>query len=321
MPKSVKLIKSGDNQQLQIENIESQNPGEGQALVKNMVAGINENDVFANVPSDKQFIVPGYSASGDILEVGSNVTGFKPGDSVVYFSKNMGCYQENAIVSAEDLIAIPEDIYKKTAAAAYFSGMMVHSLLKRVYIVDSKSIVLIHNVSSSIGYILAQWANDLGAIVIGSVDSDSKTTFALECGCRKVVNYQSENWEQEIIEFTKGYGVNIIYDSLGGIIHDKNIACLTKMGILVYYGAKLNQMSSIDIAKISAKSLYITFPSIFDYKSNKMERVLCADEVFGMIIHDRIKITICDEFSLDDITQAYEKVRSNNIMGSAVIKI
>lgn len=321
MPKSVKLIKSGDNQQLQIENIESQNPGEGQALVKNMVAGINENDVFANVPSDKQFIVPGYSASGDILEVGSNVTGFKPGDSVVYFSKNMGCYQENTIVSAEDLIAIPEEIYKKTAAAAYFSGMMVHSLLKRVYIVDSKSIVLIHNVSSSIGYILAQCANDLGAIVIGSVDSDSKTTFALECGCRKVVNYQSENWEQEIIEFTKGYGVNIIYDSLGGIIHDKNIACLTKMGILVYYGAKLNQMSSIDIAKISAKSLYITFPSIFDYKSNKMERVLCADEVFGMIIHDRIKITICDEFSLDDITQAYEKVRSNNIMGSAVIKI
>ncbi|MFK7761174.1 MAG: zinc-binding dehydrogenase [Candidatus Midichloriaceae bacterium] len=321
MPKSVKLIKSGDNQQLQIENIESQNPGEGQVLVKNMVAGINENDVFANVPSDKQFIVPGYSASGDILEVGSNVTGFKPGDSVVYFSKNMGCYQENTIVSAEDLIAIPEEIYKKTAAAAYFSGMMVHSLLKRVYIVDSKSIVLIHNVSSSIGYILAQWANDLGAIVIGSVDSDSKTTFALECGCRKVVNYQSENWEQEIIEFTKGYGVNIIYDSLGGIIHDKNIACLTKMGILVYYGAKLNQMSSIDIAKISAKSLYITFPSIFDYKSNKMERVLCADEVFGMIIHDRIKITICDEFSLDDITQAYEKVRSNNIMGSAIIKI
>ena len=321
MPKSVKLIKSGDNQQLQIENIESQNPGEGQALVKNMVAGINENDVFANVPSDKQFIVPGYSASGDILEVGSNVTGFKPGDSVVYFSKNMGCYQENTIVSAEDLIAIPEEIYKKTAAAAYFSGMMVHSLLKRVYIVDSKSIVLIHNVSSSIGYILAQCANDLGAIVIGSVDSDSKTTFALECGCRKVVNYQSENWEQEIIEFTKGYGVNIIYDSLGGIIHDKNIACLTKMGILVYYGAKLNQMSSIDIAKISAKSLYITFPSIFDYKSNKMERVLCADEVFGMIIHDRIKVTICEEFSLDDITQAYEKVRSNNIMGSAVIKI
>jgi NADPH2:quinone reductase len=321
MPKSVKLIKSGDNQQLQIDNVENQNPGVGQVLVKNIVAGVNEDDAFVNVPSDKQFIIPGYSASADILEVGANVTGFRPGDAVIYFSKNMGCYQENAIVSAEDLIAIPEEIYQKTAAAAYFSGMMAHSLLRRVYIVDSKSIILIHNVSSGIGYILAQWANDLGAIVIGSVDSDNKKTFALECGCRKVVNYQSENWEQEIIEFTKGYGVNIIYDSLGGTIHDKNIACLTKMGILVYHGAKLNQMSSIDIAKISAKSLYITFPSIFDYKSNKMERVLCADEVFGMIIHDRIKITICDEFNLDDITQAYDKVKSNNIMGSTVVKI
>ncbi len=321
MPKSAKLIKSGDSQQLQIENIENQNPGVGQVLVKNMVAGINEDDVFVSVPNDKQFIVPGYSASADILEIGGNVTGFKPGDSIVYFSKNMGCYQENAIVNAEDIIALPEEIYQRTAGAGYFSGMMAHSLLKRVYIVNSKSIVLIHNVSSGIGYVLAQWANDLGAIVIGSVDSDSKKTFALECGCRKVVNYQSENWEQEIIEFTKGYGVNIIYDSLGGTIHDKNIECLTKMGILVYYGAKLNQMASIDIAKISAKSLYVTFPSIFDYKSNKMERVLCADEVFGMIKSDRIKITICDEFSLDNIIPAYDKIKSNNFMGSAVIKI
>lgn len=120
MPKSVKLIKSGDNQQLQIENIESQNPREGQVLVKNMVAGINENDVFVNVQSDKQFIVPVYSASGDILEVGSNVTGFKTGDSVVYFSKNMGCYKENTIVSAEDLIAIPEEIYKKNSCCSVF---------------------------------------------------------------------------------------------------------------------------------------------------------------------------------------------------------
>ena len=204
MPKSVKLVKSGDIQQLQIESIDDQIPGEGQILVKNIVAGINEDDISINVPGDKRFIIPGYSASGDILQVGANVTGFRPGDSVAYFTRNMGCYQENSIVNAEDLIAVPEEIYQKTAGATYFAGMMAHSLLKRVYIIGSKSIVLIHNISSGIGYILAQWANDLGAVVIGSVDSDNKKAFALEYGCRAVVNYQSENWEQEIMEFTKG---------------------------------------------------------------------------------------------------------------------
>ena len=136
-----------------------------------------------------------------------------------------------------------------------------------------------------------------------------------------MINYQSENWEQEIIEFTKGYGVNIIYDSLGGVFHDKNIACITKMGILVYHGVRLNQMSSINVDKLSAKSLYVTFPSIFDYKNNKMEMVLCADEVFGMIKSGRIKVTICDEFGLDNVSQAYDKVKSNNLMGSIVINI
>ncbi|WP_236870633.1 alcohol dehydrogenase catalytic domain-containing protein, partial [Candidatus Bandiella numerosa] len=131
-------------------------PGEGQILVKNIVAGINEDDVSINVPGDKRFIIPGYSASGDILQVGANVTGFRSGDSVAYFTRNMGCYQENSIVNAEDLIAVPEEIYQKTAGATYFAGMMAHSLLKRVYIIGSKSIVLIHNISSGIGYILAQ---------------------------------------------------------------------------------------------------------------------------------------------------------------------
>ena len=321
MSRIVKLTKSGDSQEIQIENLDKQSPQEKQVLVKNITAGINEDEVFLNIPNDKPYIIPGYSASGEISEVGANVTGFKPGDSIVYMTKNMGSFQENSIVNADDLVSLPEEIYGKTAGAIYYSGMMAHSLLKRVFIVNSNVIVLIHNVTSGIGYILAQWANDLGAVVIGSVDDNSKDEFAYNCGCKKVINYKSENWVKEIIEFTKGYGVNVVFDSLGANVFEGNIQCLTKMGILVCYSQKSKAMTNIDSGKIAEKSLYITFPSIFDYKSNKMERVLSSDEVFAMVKSGRIKVEIAGEFSLDTTNQAFEKIKNNNVMGSLVINI
>ena len=321
MSKAIKLIKSGDNQEYQVENLERQMPQEGQVLIKNIALGINEDDVFINIPNNKPYVIPGYSASGEIIEIGANVTGVKSGDSVVYMTKNMGSFQENTVVNYADLISVPEEIYDRVAGAIYYSGMMAHSLLKKVFLVNSNIIVLIHNITSGVGYILAQWASDLGAIVIGSVDDDSKNNFALKYGCKKVVNYKSENWAQEVMEFTKGYGVNVIYDSLGKDAFESNIKCVTKMGILVCYGSKSKAMTNIDVNKIAEKSIYITFPSMFDYKNNKMERVLSSDELFSMIQAGRIKVEISEEFSLDNSSQAFEKIKNNNVMGSLVINI
>jgi NADPH2:quinone reductase len=221
-------------------------------------------------------------------------------------TKNSGSFQENTVVDYTDLISVPEEIYDKIAGASYYSEMMAHSLLKRVFIVNSNIIILIHNVTLGIGYILAQWANNLGAVVIGSVDDDSKNNFALKCGCKK---------------FTKGYGVNTVYDSLGKDTFEGNIKCITKMGMLVCYGPQSKTIANIDSNKIAEKSLYITFPSIFDYKSNKMKRVLSSDELFSMIEAGRIKVEISDEFGLDNANQAFEKIKNNNVMGSIIINI
>ena len=60
--------------------------------MKNVAAGINKDDVYCNLNSSMPTMIPGYNASGNVVEVGANVNGFESGDSVVYLSKNMGCY-------------------------------------------------------------------------------------------------------------------------------------------------------------------------------------------------------------------------------------
>ena len=319
MGKAITLKQIGGEQVLEAKNAEINKPEEGEVLVKNITVGISEDDVCLNV--NAPYIIPGYSASGDIIKVGANVSGFSVGNSVVYMSRDMKCYQESCLVNTNNLIALPEKINHKTAAAAYFAGMIAHTLLKRVYLVRPEIILLIHDATSGIGHILAQWANILGAIVIGSVDHDNKKDFALEHGCHKVLNYNAEVWDKDVMEITKNYGVNVVYDPLGKKTFDASIRCITKMGIMVCYGEKSRSIGDIDIAKLSEKSLYITRPSVFDYKSNKMELLLTADEVFSMISSGKIKISIDSEYSLDNIKEAHRKLKNNEAVGSMIANV
>ena len=315
MGKAITLQQVGNEQVLKIENVEVGKPKQGEVLVKNIAIGINKDDIYTKLSTDSSPVIPGYSASGEIVEIGANVSGFSPGNLVVYLARNMGCYQELCIVNQNDLIAIPEEINHKTIAAAYFAGMMAHALVKRVYLVRSEIILLIHDAASDIGHILTQWANILGATVIGSVDSDDKKDFALKHGCHDVVNFNYENWDKDIMKMTKNYGVNVVYDPLGKTTFDSSIKCLTKMGIMICYGAESQSIGAIDIRTLSEKSLYITCPSVFDYKSNKMELLLTADEIFNIINSGKIRISIDSEYNFNNIAEAHQKIKNNKTVG------
>lgn len=324
MGKAALLRQVGEQNELKIQDIETKKRKEGQILVKNIAIGVNEDDVFANMKFTENAgaaIIPGYSASGDIVEIGANVSGFTAGDSVVYLSKNMGCYQEYCVVNESDVISLPESTYPKTAAAVYFSGMTAHALVKRVFFIRPGMAVMIHNATSGIGHILAQWANISGAIVIGGVDDDDKRDFALKHGCHKVVNYSSGVWHKEVLDITQNQGVNVVYDQGGAESFEESLKCVTKMGLMVCYGTKAQLISPLDVKKLAEKSLYITFPSIFDYKANRMELLLSANDVFSMISSGKIKVQIDSEYSLDNIEQAYQKLRSNKIKGSVIAYI
>jgi NADPH2:quinone reductase len=322
MKKSIVFNKIPEGIALKMRDSDAKKPAANQVVVKNVAVGINEDDALLDMMiDDTSFsVIPGYNASGHIVEVGADVKNFSPNNSVVYFSKNMGCYQESCVVNERDLIALPKEIRHKDAAI-YFAALYAHTAVKRIFLIQPQMIVLIHNVTSGIGYLLAQCANTAGAIVIGTIDSDNKKDFALKYGCHKVVNYISETWDKEVMDITKNYGVNVVYDSLGTKTLDASMRCLTKMGILVCYGARSRLIKHVDVRKLHAKSLYITFPSIFDYKANRIELVLSANDVFGMISSKEIKIKIDSEYRLENMLNAHKKLKNNDVMGSMIANI
>ena len=62
---------------------------------------------------------------------------------------------------------------------------------------------------------MCQWANSLGATVIGTISTKEKAIQAKEDGCHHVIISKEEDFVARVNEITSGNGVNVVYDSVG----------------------------------------------------------------------------------------------------------
>lgn len=81
--------------------------------------------------------------------------------------------------------------------------------------VEAGHTVLIHAAAGGVGSLLCQWANALGATVIGTVSTKEKAAQAKEDGCHHVISYKDEDFVSRVNEITSGKGVEVVYDSVG----------------------------------------------------------------------------------------------------------
>ena len=81
--------------------------------------------------------------------------------------------------------------------------------------VEPGHIVLVHAAAGGVGSLLCQWANALGATVIGTVSTNEKAVQAKEDGCHHVIFYKEEDFVARVNEITSGNGVHVVYDSVG----------------------------------------------------------------------------------------------------------
>src|SRR3546814_9036891 len=93
-------------------------------------------------------------------------------------SSDLDAYSERRIARADALIALPDGIDDKAAAAVLLKGMTAEYLLRRAYRVRKGDTIVVHAAAGGVGTIMCQWANALGATVIGLVSTKEKAAYA-----------------------------------------------------------------------------------------------------------------------------------------------
>ena len=322
MPKSIIIKKNGGPDVLEMHEISLSSPGPDEIKVTNKAIGLNYIDTYHRsglyplpLPSGI-----GLEAAGKIDEVGSNVSEFNKGDNIAYASMPIGAYAQQRIIPAKIVVKVPESISYKLAATLMTKGLTTNYLLTKTYNLKAGETVLFHAAAGGVGQIFAQWANSIGAKVIGTVGSDEKIDIAKSNGYEHVINYSKDDFAKEVMKFTNNKGVSAVFDGVGKKTFSRSIQCLKPRGMMVSFGNASGPLDPVDVPKdIQSKSLFFTRPTIGHYFTNRKELQKGADEIFEKVKFGKIKVKIFKEYKMSDAQQAHEDLESRKLTGPAIL--
>src|SRR3982074_1736466 len=239
MVAAVRVHKTGGPEVLTYEDIPVPAPGPGQVKIKNHACGVNFIDTYFRMgmyPSPVGLpFVSGNEGAGEVIAVGPGVTDIKVGDRVGYVSA-LGAYSAERILPADRAVKIPASISYEQAAGMMLKGMTAEYLLNRTFKVQKGMNVLIHAAAGGIGLIACQWANSLGANVIGTVGSQQKAALAKANGCHHTILYRDEDFVAKVKEITGGKLCEVVYDGVGKATFPASLDCTKPLGIFVRLG-------------------------------------------------------------------------------------
>ena len=323
MSKAICIHETGGPEVLRWEDVEVGPPGPGQVRLRQTAVGLNYIDTYHRsglYPVPALPAVIGMEAAGMVEEVGADVIGVRPGQRVAYASPPPGAYAEERLMPADRLVALPDGIDDRQAAAMMLQGMTAQYLLRRTYRVQAGDPILVHAAAGGVGSILCQWGAYLGVLVIGTVGSDQKATIARRNGCAHVIVYSREDFAARVREITGGAGVAVVYDGVGKTTFAGSLNSLRLLGMLVSYGNASGPVPPFEPAILSQKgSLFFTRPTLMHYTAKAEDLQASARELFEVVLGGHVRIAVNQTYPLKDAAQAHRDLEARKTTGSTVL--
>ena len=316
------MKKNGGPEVLELQDVNVTSPGADEIKVTNHAIGLNYIDTYHR-SGLYQIKLPsgiGLEAAGKVDEIGSNVKEFNKGDNIAYASVPLGAYAQQRIIPAKIAVKVPDGISHELAATLMTKGLTTNYLLTKTYKLKAGETVLFHAAAGGVGQIFAQWANSIGAKVIGTVGSDEKIKIAKENGYSNVINYSKNNFSKEVMKITNNEGVPAVFDGVGKKTFYESLECLKIRGMMISFGNASGPLDPVNVPKdIQPKGLYLTRPSIGQYFTNRKELQAGADSVFEKVKFGKIKIRIAKKYKLSDAKEAHSELEARKLLGPAIL--
>jgi NADPH:quinone reductase len=321
MVAAVRVHKTGGPEVLTYEEIEVDAPGPGQIRIKQHASGLNYIDTYIRsgmYPAPTPFVC-GNEGAGEVTAVGPGVTDFKVGDRVAYVV-TLGGYSAERVLPAERAVKLPDGIPYEQAAGMMLKGMTVEYLVQRTFKVEKGHTVLVHAAAGGVGLILGQWANHIGATVIGTAGSKEKAERANANGYHHTILYREEDFVARVKEITKGALCDVVYDGVGKDTFPASLDCIKPLGMFASFGSSSGPIDAFNINLLQQKgSLFATRPTLNTYNAKRDALVKSANELFKVVGSGAVKIPVNQTYPLKDAQKAHRDLEGRKTTGSTIL--
>jgi NADPH:quinone reductase-like Zn-dependent oxidoreductase len=339
--KAVRIHQFGGPEVLTYEDVPDAQPRNDQILVRVRACSLNHLDIWVRkgLPGVKLPHILGSDISGEVVEVGEYVSGFKPGQRVLIAPMHYCGHCSNCVaglqnqcreftvlgngvdggdceliaVPAASVIPIPESLdFIEAASVPLVFVTAWHMLVGRAGIRPGQT-VLVLGASSGVGIAAIQIAKLFHCRVITTAGDDGKLAKGRELGADYGINHYQQNISDEVRKITHKVGVDIVVEHVGAATWDESVKSLKSGGTLVTCGATTGPNVNIDLLHLFARQLSL----LGSYMGTMGE----LHEVLKHIFAGRLKPVVDRVFPLTEIRVAHEYLEKSQMFGKVVLSV
>jgi alcohol dehydrogenase len=317
-------------------------PGVGDVQIAIGAVALNHLDLWGYrgmaFAKRKLPLVVGAEASGEIVAVGADVSGFKPGDRVVMYGaltcgickacregrdnlcENVGGImgfhvdgfaRDRLNLPARLVMSIPDGVTLRDAACAPIAFSTVqHMLFDNARLAPGETI-LVHAGGSGIGTAAIKMAKAIGCTVITTVGDDAKAEKAKALGADHVINYRTDRFEGAVRKITAKKGVDVVFEHVGAETFNGSLLVLKRGGRLVTCGATSGPSVTINLMQLFQQQYRII--GSFGASMRNIRESL-AKMAGGLLP------VIDTEVALADFEQGLARLESRQVFGKVVVR-
>jgi NADPH:quinone reductase-like Zn-dependent oxidoreductase len=229
---------------LQVRDVPVPEPGPGQVRVRMIASPINPSDLmvvrgqYGRLPMLPA--TPGFEGAGIVDKAGPGLLrllrGLRPGRRVAVLNGKGGTWQERVVISARQLVPIPDDVPDEQAAAFFVNPATALLITRRVLKVPSGNWLLQTAAGSTLGKMVIRLGRHYGFRTINVVRRREQAEELRLAGADAVICTADEVLEERVSALTGGQGVPFAIDAVGGDTALSVVRALGAHGRMLVYG-------------------------------------------------------------------------------------
>jgi NADPH2:quinone reductase len=311
--KAVYVERTGPPEVLTYGELPEPQPDPNDVLIRVRATSLNRLDVFMREGSHGTSITPpqilGRDMAGEVVQVGSAVSDFQPGDRVV--ASGNGSYAEYALAPVERTFHLPANCSFDDGGALPTAGLTAYQMLINRARVRPGEDVLVIAAGSGVSSYAIQIARAVGARVIATAGSDEKLHKAREIGADAVINHYTEDVAARVQELTDGQGVDVIIEHVGAAVWPACFRSLKVHGRLVTCGVTSGYRVELHLGLVFTRALNIM--GVGRGSPDDMRQLL------RLLALGRVRPVIHQRFPLQEAAAAHRLLESSKFFGKVLL--
>lgn len=324
--KQIVFDRPGDAGQLRLAESPVPSPGVADVLIRVVAAGVNRPDLFQRMglypPPPEASPILGLEVAGIVEAVGEDVADWRTGDAVCALTPGGG-YAEYALAPAAHCLRVPRGLSMIEAAALPETLFTVWSTVFMRAALQPGESLLVHGGASGIGTTAIQLAKAFGATVYATARTAERCAACTALGVDVAIPYGEQDFVSVIAEHTRGRGVDVILDMVGGDYIPRNLECLAMDGRLVFIAFLRGSRQTVDFATVMRKRLSVSGATLRPQSSSAKAAIAAAlrEQVWPLLDAGQLRPVIHAEFPLADAAAAHRLMEQGEHIGKIVLRV